>query len=157
MQLFSSVNCNTTRVNIIVLSVILQPKTKHGWGCVKWGCRASLCDINQLFIPMKLQNIYLASWYTRPRPQKTNRHLYQRRTGLNSKEERQCMTTRSVREVWEKPVIDWQMHIRHITGPYTVCGTDITQRQDKAKQRPCMIDFSCYIRGPYFYDPVLIR
>lgn len=83
MQLFSSVNCDTTRVNIIVLSVPLQPKTKRCRGCVKWGCRALLCDINQLFMPMKLQNIYLASWYTRPRPRKTNRRLYQRRTGVN--------------------------------------------------------------------------
>lgn len=91
MQLFSSVNCDTTRVNIIVLSVPLQPKTKHWRGCVKRGCRALLCDINQLFIPMKLQNIYLASWYTRPGPQKTNRRLYQRRTGVNSRVERRCV------------------------------------------------------------------
>lgn len=120
MQLFSSVNCSTTRVNIIVLSVILQPKTKRCWGCVKWGCRALLCDINQLFMPMKLQNIYLASWYTRPRPQKTNRRLYQRRTGVNSGVERQCATTRGrwwrlVREVWEKPVIDWTSNVEHIS------------------------------------------
>lgn len=117
MQLFCSANCNTTRVNIIVLSVILQPKTKHCWGCVKWGCRALLCDINLLFMPMKLQNIYLASWYTRPRPQKTNRRLYQRHAGVNSGVERQCMTTRGrrwrlVREVWEKPVIAWKTRIR---------------------------------------------
>lgn len=117
MQLFPSVNCNTTRVNIIVLSVILQPKTKHCWGCVKWGCRALLCDINQLFMPMKLQNIYLASWYTRPRPQKTNRRLYQRRTGVNSGVERQCTTTRGrwwrlVREVWEKLLSDWKTCIK---------------------------------------------
>lgn len=99
MQLFSSANCDTTGVNIIVLSVILQRKTKHCWSCVKWGCRALLCDINQLFMPMKLQNIYLASWYTRPRPQKTNRSLYQRRMGVNSESgrvERQCTTTRGM-------------------------------------------------------------
>ena len=120
MQLFSSVNCDTTRVNIIVLSVPLQPKTKHCSGCVKWGCRALLCDINQLFMAMKLQNIYLASWYTRPRPQKTNRHLYQRRTGVNSRVERHRVTTRGrwwrfVREVWEKPIIDWKAHIKQRT------------------------------------------
>ncbi len=123
---FSSVNCTTTRVNIIVLSVIVQPKTKHWRGCVKWGCRALLCDINQLFIPVKLQNIYLASWYTKPRPQKTNTHLYQRRTGVNSGVERHCATTRgrwwcSVREVWEKPVTDWKTHLKqrtHYAMPY---------------------------------------
>ena len=121
MQLFFSVNCDTTRLNIIVLSVILQPKTKRCWSCVKWECRALLCDINQLFMRMKLQNIYLASWYTVPRPQKTNRRFYQRHAGVNTqKVERRCTTTRGrwgclVREVWEKPFIDWQRHIKQMS------------------------------------------
>ena len=93
MQLFSPVNCNTARVNIIVFLVIREPKTKDGRSRVKWGCRASLCDINQLFMTMKLQNVYLASWYTRPRPRKTNRHLYQRGTGVNMRVERQRTAT----------------------------------------------------------------
>jgi len=117
MQLFSSVNCNTARVNIIVLSVIFPAKTKRGWSCVKWGWRALLCDINQLFMPMKLQNVYLASWYTWQRHRKTNRRLYQRIMVVNSWVERLCTITRGrwaclVRELWGKLAIDWQMHIK---------------------------------------------
>lgn len=117
MQLFSSVNCNTARLNIIVFLVICKPKTKHGWSCVKWGCRALLCDINQLFMTMKLQNVYLASWYTRPRPQKTNRHLYQRSMGVNRRVERQRTATRGrgwclVRELWKSLSVTGKIHIK---------------------------------------------
>ncbi len=165
MQLFSSVNCNTTRVNIIVLSVILQPKTKHCWGCVKWGCRALLCDINQLFMPMKLQNIYLASWYTRPRPQKTNRRLYQRRTGVNSGVERQCTTTRGrwcrlVRQVREKSLEN--AHQTEKTLPSAsqarVHFLASTSHGGERKQNgdPGLM-LILHLRSPFYSDWVMIR
>lgn len=42
-------------------------------------------------MPMKLQNIYLASWYTMPKPQKTNRRLYQSRAGVNREVEKNAV------------------------------------------------------------------
>lgn len=97
--LVSAVNCSTARVNIIALSATLQPKTKACQCCVKWGCQASLCDRNQLFLPMKLQNIYLALSDMMPKPLKANRRSHQSRMGVNSRMEKHCTTTR-VR--WEK-------------------------------------------------------
>lgn len=66
---------------------------------MKWGCQALLCDRNQLFLPMKLQNIYLSLSHMMPKPLKANRRLHQSRTGVNSPVEKHGTTTR-VR--WEK-------------------------------------------------------
>lgn len=66
---------------------------------MKWGCQALLCDRNQLFLPMKFQNIYLALSHMMPKPFKANRRLHQSHTGVNSRMEKHCATTR-VR--WEK-------------------------------------------------------
>lgn len=99
MPPFSSVNCNTARVNFTALSDILQPKTKACQCRMKWGCQALLCDRNQLFLPMKLQNIYLALSHMMPKPLKANRRLHQSRMSVNSWMEKHCATTR-VR--WEK-------------------------------------------------------
>lgn len=143
MQLFSSANCDSTRVNIIVLSVLLQRKTKHCRSCVKWGCRALLCDINQLFMPMKLQNIYLAPWYTGPRPQKTNRRLYQRRIGCKQREwksgkkmynhSRDVVTFGESQSSIGKRTSNKRHITKCLTGPYALSGKDITQILEKAK------------------------
>lgn len=66
---------------------------------MKWGRQALLCDRNPLFLPMKLQNIYLALSYMMPKPLKANRRLHQSRMGVNSRMEKHGATTR-VR--WEK-------------------------------------------------------
>lgn len=69
---------------------------------MKWGCQALLCDRNQLFLPMKLQNIYLALSDMMPKPLKANRRLHQSRMGVNSQMEKRSTTTRVRREKFGK-------------------------------------------------------